>query len=298
MSIMRPILNAWLRWTEKPHMRRASKVNLRNSFENKSRFYFHPPRGTSFADSALGHIPAHWTWALGVGREDGPLLLYFHGGGFVFGSPRTHRAMLARLSKEAGAPAALVKYRLAPETPFPGAFEDCLAAYTAVMDRPGGVVLGGDSAGGALALAVLAEVTRAGLTPPKGCFALSPVVDLTFACESMRRNEKAEVVLPADRAQEMIHWYLDGADARDPKASPLFASFKGAPPVWICAGDMEILLDDTKRMAAHLREEGVEVTEVIEHDLPHVWPIFHNLLPEGRKTLADLGDWIRSLSSS
>lgn len=298
MSVTRPILNAWLRWTEKPHMRRASKVNLRNSFENKSRFYFHPPRGTSFVDANLGDIPAHWTWALGVGREDGPLILYFHGGGFVFGSPRTHRAMLARLSKEAGMPAALVKYRLAPETPFPGAFEDCLAAYKAVMDRPGGVVLGGDSAGGALALAVLAEVTRAGLTPPKGCFALSPVVDLTFAGESMERNAKAEVVLPAERAEEMIDWYLDGADPRDPKASPLFASFKGAAPVWICAGDTEILLDDTKRMAAHLRGEGVEVTEVIEHDLPHVWPIFHNLLPEGRKTLADLGQWIRSLSST
>ena len=298
MSWARPILNTWLKRTEKPFLRRATVEKARSGFEAKAKFYFHAPRGTSFADAALGEVPAHWTWALGVGREDGPLLLYFHGGAFVFGSPRTHRAMLARLSREAGAPAALVKYRLAPETPFPGAFEDCLAAYKVVMDRPGGVVLGGDSAGGALALAVLGEITRQGLPQPKGCFAFSPVVDLTFSSESLQRNAEADVILPVERAEEMAGWYLGEADAKDPKVSPLFAGFKGAAPVWICAGDTEVLFDDTKRMAAHLRAEGVAVTEVIEHDLPHVWPLFHNLLPEGRHTLADLGEWIRSLSST
>ncbi len=298
MSVMRPVLNAWLRLTEKPHLRRATVDKARRSFETKAKLLFHPPRGTSYADGPLGDIPAHWAWALGVGREDGPLILYFHGGGFVFGSPRTHRAMLARLSKEARAPAALVRYRLAPETPFPGAIDDCLAAYRAVMDRPGGVVLGGDSAGGCLALAVLAEVTRQGLTQPLGCIALSPVVDLTFAGDSIRENAQSEVVLPIERAEEMCGWYLGEADPTDPRASPLYAGFKGAAPVWIGVGDTEVLRDDTIRMAAHLRDEGVRVTEVIAHDLPHVWPLFHNMLPEGRRTLAELGEWIRSLSSS
>lgn len=298
MSWMRPVLNTWLKLTEKPHLQKAPLQKIRGSFEAKSSFFFHPPRGTSYAEETIGRVPVHWAWGLGVGREDGPVLLYFHGGGFVFGSPRTHRAMLARLSQEAGAPACLVKYRLAPEYPFPAAIEDCLSVYKALMTRRGGVVLGGDSAGGALALTLLAEITRAGLPQPKGCFALSPVVDLTFSSESLRSNAEADVELPVERAQEMLELYLNGADPTDPKASPLFAQFKGAAPVWVCVGDTEILLDDTRRMAAKLRDDGVEVTEIIERDLPHVWPIFHNLLPEARDTLADLGRWIRSLSST
>ncbi len=298
MSAMRPLLNRWLRLTEKPHLRKATVAKARSSFETKAKLLFHAPRGTSVAEDELGDVPVLWTWALGVGREDGPLILYFHGGGFVFGSPRVYRKMLAVLSREARAPSALVQYRLAPETPFPGAFDDCMAAYRAVMGRPGGVVLAGDSAGGCLALAVLAEITREGLTQPLGCIALSPVTDLTFSGDSIRENAESEVVLPIERAEEMCEWYLGDTDPKDPRVSPLFAGFKGAAPVWIGVGDTEVLRDDTIRMAAHLREEGVDVTEVVEHDLPHVWPLFHNMLPEGRETLADLGDWIRSLSSS
>lgn len=299
MSTMRPILNAWLRWTEKPHLRRASSVEkIRRSIETKSKVYFRSPRGTSYMEDTVGACPAHWAWSLGVGREDGPVLLYFHGGAFVFGSPRTHRAMLARLSREAGSPACLVQYRLAPEHVFPAAFDDCMAAYRAVMDRPGGVVLGGDSAGGALALSVLAEITKEGLKQPLGTFVFSPLTDISFAGESVAANAKAEAVLPAERVREMSDAYLGDGDPKDPRVSPLHGTFKGASPVWICAGDTEILLDDTRRMVRHLRAEGVDVTEVIERDLPHVWPIFHNLLPEARHTLRDLGAWIRSLSAS
>lgn len=120
MSVMRPLLNRWLRLTEKPHLRKATVAKARRSFETKAKVLFHAPRGTSVAEDELGEVPVLWTWALGVGREDGPLILYFHGGGFVFGSPRVYRKMLAVLSREARAPAALVQYRLAPETPFPG----------------------------------------------------------------------------------------------------------------------------------------------------------------------------------
>ena len=73
------------------------------------------------------------------------------------------------------------------------------------------------------------------------------------------------------------------------------AGFPGAGPVWICAGDTEILLDDTRRMAAHLRAEGVVVTEVIARDLPHVWPMFQRLMPEADATLRQLAGWINSL---
>ena len=299
MSVMRPVLNLWLRLTEKPHLARAATPErLRRSFEMKARLFFRAPRGTVYHASQIIHedqgLPVLHISPARPG--DGPVILYFHGGGYVFGSPHTHKAMVARLCAETGLRAVLPDYRKAPEHAFPAAIEDALAAYMAVADHPGGVVIGGDSAGGGMALALLGEITRLGARQPAGVFAFSPLTDQTYCGGSIITNAKADVVLPARRVDEMAGMYLQGQDAGDPRASPLRADFTGACPVWLTVGDTEILLDDTRRMAAALRGQGVEVSEHVEHDLPHVWPLFHNLLPEARVTLRDLGRWITSLS--
>ena len=296
MSLARNLLNPWLRLTEKRRLaREIDPAALRRTLEAKARLFFHAPRGTAFARDRIGDVPVQWVAARGVAREAGPLLLYFHGGGYVFGSSDTHRALLGRLSAETGLPACLADYRLAPEHPFPAAFEDALAVWRDLANRPGGVILGGDSAGGGLALAVLGEILREGLPGPVALFAFSPLTDFTLSGESLRVNAGADVMLPAARAPETAELYLQGAPAGDPRASPLFADFTGAPPVWLTAGDTEILLDDTRRMAARLRAQGVAVTETIARDLPHVWPFFHALLPEARTTLHALAGWIRRL---
>jgi acetyl esterase/lipase len=217
--------------------------------------------------------------------------MYLHGGAYVFGSARTHRAMLARLSERTGLPACLPDYRLAPEHRFPAALEDALSAYIALSAQRD-IILGGDSAGGGLALALLAEILKHGLRKPLAVFCFSPLTDLTFSGASIQANARAEVVLPAARSGELAKMYLGDANPGDPRASPLFARFTGAPPVWITAGDTEIMLDDTRRMADRLREEGGQVTEVIAQDLPHVWPIFSPLLPEATATLDALACWI------
>ena len=296
MSLRARLLNRWLKLTEKPHLGRASLTRVRRSFEAKARILFHPPKDAVFEPQELVHrqfsVPA-----LGVvGPLDGPVVLYFHGGGYGFGSPRTHRAMIAWLCRYAGARAMLPRYRLAPEHPFPAALEDAVLAYKAIMQAPGGVVLGGDSAGGGLALSLLAEIKRLGLPIPRGCFAFSPLTDLSFSSDSVTRNARSEVILPADRAAEMALAYLDGVDAADPRASPLHADFESVCPIWICAGDTEILLDDTRDMVGRLKDQGVPVTCVIERDLPHVWPLFRGLMPEADQTLREVAEWIRSLS--
>lgn len=296
MSLRGRLLNLQLRFFEKPHLARArDPAEIRAGFETKARLFFHGPRGSRFEPGRLADVPVTWAIGPGVTREAGPVLLYFHGGGYVFGSPATHRAMLARLSHLTGLPACLPDYRKAPEHGFPDAVEDGLAVLNALGPHPGGVILGGDSAGGGLALAVLAEARRRGGPPPRAAFAFSPLTDLTFSGASLAQNAQTDVMLPAARTGEMAKMYLQGADPRDPRASPLFADFTGAGPVWICAGDTEILLDDTRRMATALRAQGVAVTEVIERDLPHVWPLFQWLLPEAGATLRDLAGWIRSL---
>ena len=297
MSLRRGLLNWYLRRTEKPYLARVSDPEtVRRSFEKNARRFFHGPRGAAYASGEIAGLRVLSVRGPGVAEGDGPLILYFHGGGYVFGSPRTHRAMLAFLSREAACPACLPDYPKAPEAPFPAAFEAALAVYRAMMDRPGGIVLGGDSAGGGLALALLGEICRLDLPRPRGCFAMSPLTDLTGSGESLTRNAALDAILPAERAAELLDLYLQGAAPDDPRASPLCAEFRGACPVWLCAGDTEIMLDDTRRMAAHLRDHGAPVTEVIANDLPHVWPIFHNILPEARHTLADIAAWITSLS--
>ncbi|MEI4233192.1 alpha/beta hydrolase [Roseovarius sp. D22-M7] len=298
MSLRRSVLNLALRLMEKPHLARArDPERLRDGFERKAKFWFRPPRGSRFEADGCSEMEVTWALGPGVACDSGPAILYFHGGGYVFGSPATHRAMLAHLSGLAGLPACLPAYGLAPEHPFPRAVEDGLAALAALRDHPGGVILGGDSAGGGLALAVLAETLRQGGRRPRGLFAFSPLTDLTFSGDSLRRNARADVMLPAHRAGEMAQLYLRGTDSRDPRASPLFAAFAGAGPVWLTASDSEILLDDTRRMTTRLRADGVEVTEVLRHELPHVWPMFHGLVPEADDTLRDLAAWLRSLSS-
>ena len=295
MSLRARLLNLSLRVFEKSHLARAEDpAALREGFERKARFWFRPPRGSRFIRDRIGGGPALRVLGPGVDLGDGPVILYFHGGGYVFGSPDTHRAMLARLSAPSGMPACLPAYRLAPEHPFPAAVEDGLAALSALADHPGGVVLGGDSAGGGLALAVLGAALAQSGPVPRALFAFSPLTDLTFSGESFRRNARADAMLPASRAHETADMYLQGADARDPRASPLFADFTGAPPVWLTAGDTEILLDDTRRMAARMRAQGVDVTVRIARDLPHVWPMFGGYIPEAQATLTDLAGWLRS----
>ena len=227
-------------------------------------------------------------------REGGAAVLYFHGGGYVFGSSDTHRAMLARLSAEAGLPACLPDYRLAPEHPFPAAIEDALAVWRAVAARPGGVILGGDSAGGGLALALLGGAA-AGAAAAAGVFAFSPLTDFTFSGESLRENAEADVVLPASSAEEdraalpagcgggrsprlaalrRFHRRAAGLADRGRHGNPArrHAADGGAAAGAGGGGDRE----DRPRSAACLAD-------------------FHNILPEARATPDDLAAWIRSL---
>ncbi len=295
MSLVKPALNAWLRLTEKTHLSRITKVeDARESFERKSRLFFHAPRSINRAKTRIAG-----RHALELARKDSQdrgILLYFHGGGYVFGSPETHAAMVSKLCALSRRRAILLDYRKAPENPFPAAVEDAESAYKALLDRgedPTNIVLGGDSAGGGLAFALLARILEQQLPKPAGLFAFSPLTDLTFRAESIETCAESEVVLPKSRIVEMAEAYAGAENREHPLASPLFAELTDSPPVWLCVGDTEILRDDTLNMANKLRKDDVDVTLHLEHDLPHVWPIFHNILPEARKTLNDLSAWLR-----
>lgn len=296
MSLRRQFLNFWLKVVEKGRIRRATDpAPLRRALELQARLFFHPPRGTQKNWIKLGQIDALEMLPVHV-ADARKVLLYFHGGGFIFGSPRTHSAMLGQLAHRLGVRAVLPQYRLAPETPFPAAPEDIRAAWDALIAqgvKPREVVIGGDSAGGALAFGLVSDLCRTGQDLPAGVFGFSPLADLTYSGDSFRTNAAADVILPAENANRLSDMFLNGQPADDPRVSPLFGQFHTAPPAWITVGDTEILLDDARRLAALYREHESQATLVVRHDLPHVWPIFHNFLPEARETLDQLAAWVR-----
>ncbi|NIZ13954.1 alpha/beta hydrolase [Phaeobacter sp. HF9A] len=221
----------------------------------------------------------------------GKVILYFHGGGYISGSPKTHAAMLGRLSQLSGLEVCAAPYPLAPEAPFPAAFEAAVAAWERVLRRgyrPSDVVLGGDSAGGGLALALLSHLCQRG-TPPAALFAMSPWCDLTLSGESLTRNAARDPVFPAARIAELVGYVLPvGSDPADPRISPLFGAFPDCPPVLLHSSAAEILRDDARRMAGVLRGFGAEVTEYVHPTAPHVWHLSDGWLPEARRALCDI----------
>lgn len=294
MSWIRLPLSIGLRLSARPLMALGhDPVQLRRVFEMSSRAV-QPPLGSRFTSQTIGGVPGLWVRRGDAQTEDSTALLYFHGGGYFMGSPRTHRAMLAHLAGHSGLPVFLPEYRLAPEHLFPAAFEDAVAVYTA-LSATHRVVLGGDSAGGGLMLALLAEICRSGLPQPLRSFAFAPFTDFTLTGASHRDCARTEVFLPPSRVPELVAEYLNGADPTDPRVSPLFADFTGAAPVHLFASTSEILRDDTVRLVDRLKTQGVTVEATIEHGLPHVWPLLHSVLPEARETLAALGAELRAI---
>ena len=272
--------------------RQRNDPATRAHFDRLARRFFRTPPGSLALDAEVGGIPGQW---VSNRPRDTGILLYFHGGGYLMGSPRTHAALAAALARRTGARVFLPDYRLAPEHPFPAAFEDALAVYDGLLrigHAPESIVIGGDSAGGGLALALLAHLCRQERAPA-GLFTFSPWTDLTFSGASLVTNASREQVLPAHRLTEVRALILGGArpaDADDPRLSPLHASFPGAPPVLILAAESEILRDDALRMRNRLPDAEIRIAG----DLPHVWPMLHGWLPEADETLDQTARFIRA----
>lgn len=297
MSLRLALLNMFLRLIEKPRLARAPDPEaLRRVTDWKARFFLREPRRAAWRRQRLQGLDLHWVAAHGA--TDERVVLYLHGGAYVFGSVHTHGALMAHLSQYSGYVACLPEYRLAPEFPFPAALDDARLAYELLLKAgytPDRIVVGGDSAGGGLALALLGDLIATGRDLPAGVFAFSPLTDLSFSLPSVRENANADVLLPAERAFVCAEYYLAGHDPRDPKASPLHAGMFGAPPIYLTVSEREILRDDTLLMVQQFKQAGVPVTLETHAKAPHAWPVFHGLIPEAADTLVNVADWINSL---
>jgi acetyl esterase/lipase len=246
----------------------------------------------------LGGLPADRYIRL-EDATDRATLLYFHGGGYVFGNPGTHRQHLARLAYETDTDAFAPQYRLAPEHKYPAAVEDALTAYNALLAsgrQPERIVVSGDSAGGGLALALLLKIREQGLPMPGGSMLFSPYTDLTHSSYTISTNADTDY-LPVAELSRPNHSYANADQLTDPMVSPVFADLTGLPPMLVLAGGAEMILDDSVRLTGNARRDGVDTTLVVEGEMMHVWPALVPWEPATARALTVASEWIDSLYS-
>ncbi len=232
----------------------------------------------------------------GPGAETGaPWVLYLHGGGFAFGSPRTHAELTAELARRIPARVVSVDYRLAPEHPHPAALEDALAAWRGLLAEGAEtrrLALGGDSAGGGLALALLQRLRDSGEPLPAAAFLISPWVDLGSRGASFERN-RATDYLDADMLSVWSERYRAGRDPADPAVSPLRGDLRGLPPLRILAGEAEVLRDPIAELAEKAERAGVPVERDFAPGMPHDWPLLRGIAPDAERALDELALFVR-----
>lgn len=237
-------------------------------------------------------------WFRPKDARENAVLLYLHGGGYVFGSIRSHEDFVARLALGAKLPALAIDYRLAPEHPFPAGRDDVISVLDALDAQgvpPENVILAGDSAGGGLALQVLFRLRELSRNLPRAAVLLSPWSDLSCAFESFRENDRYDYI-HKDGILVARDAYCEAFDREDVSVS--FASLVGFPPLFILAGDAEMLRDNAVALAERADTDGVDVTLEVWPDMIHAWPQFAFILKEGQLATNRIADWLDGQSTN
>ena len=254
------------------------------------------PGGVDYLEIEADGVPALWTVPHGTG-EDGPALLCFHGGGYVGGSMFTHRKMFAHLAKAIGARALVIDYTLLPQGgTFPRPVAEGVTAYRWLLDQgipAERIAFAGDSAGGGLAMTVQLRARSEGLPLPAAAMLLSPWNDLEGVGESLDYNKGKDAIFSKQWIADMAAAFLDGHDPRDPKTMPLHADLSGFGPIYIHVGDHELLLDDSRALAKHAQEAGVDVQLDEFPGQQHTFQMAAGLAPEADDAINRFAAWAR-----
>ncbi|MBK9092113.1 MAG: alpha/beta hydrolase [Anaerolineae bacterium] len=227
-------------------------------------------------------VKGHWFTPKAGARA--ATLLYLHGGGYAYYS-KSHANLIALAALSLPARTFALDYRLIPEHPFPAQLEDAVAAYRWLLDAgvaPRQLILMGDSAGANLTLALLLKLRDLGWPLPAGAVALCPWTDVgntVSPVSAMAQNDPFD--FPQSRmVLRWAGWLCREADVRDPLVSPIYADWRGLPPVYVQAGKLEILADQIIRFVERAQAQGADITFDCWESMNHDFQAFGDLLPE------------------
>ncbi len=222
-------------------------------------------------------------------------ILFLHGGGFVTGGIKTHLHLCITLANSLQTTVILPEYRLAPENPFPAALDDAEKIFLWMIKdgfKPENITLMGDSAGGGLALSLIQILQESSNNLPFAVVCLSPWADLTLSGDSIINNASAEIILRKDELADWADFYTIGSKKTNPLISPLFANYNGFPKILIQVGSDEMLLDDACRVHQNAEKAGTFSVLRVWDGMWHDWHLFGNLIPEARKAIAEIKEFL------
>jgi acetyl esterase/lipase len=229
---------------------------------------------------------------------DAPVVLFFHGGGFVMGSPATHRSGTWRIARATGRRVLAIRYRHAPDHAFPAWIDDGIAAYQGLLDQgvaPSHIVISGDSAGGNMALAVTHRLRSLGKPLPGGLVLFSPWADLACTSASYQRNKHTEAMFRAIDVKATGAFLTSACDPRHPEVSPVHADLKGFPPMLLFAGSGELFVDDARTVLRNALGAGVKAELHVYRHMPHVFPLLAGVLPRAKPAYATITRFVSQL---
>ncbi|SED95814.1 Acetyl esterase/lipase [Rhodococcus jostii] len=280
----------YLEWTSRmqgdPNMSIQSMREMQESWQTVAT----EPLGVTYEDVDIDSLKALWC----IPAQSNPELavLYFHGGGFIVGSPMSHRKLAGHIARAVGARVLVIAYRRAPEHPFPAQLDDGVKAYAWLLEQgysSDNLVSAGDSAGGTLSLAIVEKLRRLELPLPGAVLAISPGLDWEGKWMVNQANDKLaskEVIVG------MGSIAFAGGSVTDPLSNPLYADLAGFPPVYVAAGGHENLLGAAEKFFDKASAAGIDVHLDVADERQHVYPFAVGNDPEADRTINDFAAWV------
>ena len=235
-------------------------------------------------------------YSIAPDSDDSRVLVFFHGGGYCSGSIESHRRLVTEAGRAARMRTLGVAYRLAPEHPFPAAYDDALTAWRFLRNQgiaAAHVAIGGDSAGAGLTVALISRLRDGHEEIPACAWLVSPWTDLTMSGSTLVSKAAVDPLIHKEYLNELADAYLPaGMERKDPRVSPLYADLRNFPPMLIQIGSNETLLDDATRLAARAGAADVAVALEIWPHMIHAWPLWNAHLEDGRRALTNAGSFV------
>ena len=252
------------------------------------------PREAEIYQVHAGEVPCEWVICTDKLKQE-RVFIYLHGGGYFFGSPRSHRTLTWRISQAGHMKVLAVNYRQPPDWKYPAPIFDVVRVYRWLLSKgyePHNIFIGGDSAGGNLTLVSLLKFRELGLPMPAGAVCISPWADLTASGESLQYNAQEEPMIPVKLLRFLSRIYAGHYPPDDPYLSPIFGDYSGFPPMLVQVGSSEILRSDAERVAEAAHKAGVPATLTIYPKMMHVFQAAAYYIPEGKEAVREIGRFI------